>query len=315
MITKRTLLGESIPVNLKLLAACNPYKLKNMNKINVGLEVKERDQTRLVHNVLPLPQSLIEHIWDYGSLNEEDEKSYIKIMLGSLPLKFAKLDLVCDLISASQRFISSLEDVSSVSLRDVDRFRIFYEWFNENINIRNQLNKTIKFRFESFEFEIKCILFSMFMCYYVRLSSDTNRLNYLKIISEILKATNITTFFNNSIDGLKDLFEKEQDEYLTRMKIPKGIARNKALRENVFVTFVCIMNKIPVFICGKPGCSKTLCIQLLISSLRGIDNNFLLSFFLSVGKIRIVETKKKIQEKNNRNFFFNSLKITFTVTI
>ena len=262
MITKRTLLGESIPVNLKLLAACNPYKLKNMNKINVGLEVKERKHTLLVHTVLPIPQSLIEHIWDYGSLNKQDERSYIKNMIESL--RFTQLELVCDLISASQQFIKSLEDVSSVSLRDVDRFRIFYQWFNTNIPERNKLSNNVNSSQDQ-ELELKCILLSLFMVYYVRLSDDQKRRDYFEKILEIL----IENKFNCSIEYLKNFYENEQDEYLARMNPPKGIARNKALRENVFVTFVCIMNKIPVFICGKPGCSKTLCIELLISNLKG----------------------------------------------
>ena len=64
----------------------------------------------------------------------------------------------------------------------------------------------------------------------------------------------------------------EQNEYLNRMNVAKGIAKNNALRENVFATFICIMNRIPVFICGKPGCSKTLTLQLMLSSLRGKES-------------------------------------------
>jgi hypothetical protein len=37
------------------------------------------------------------------------------------------------------------------------------------------------------------------------------------------------------------------------MELPEGIAQNSALLENVFVVMVCILNKIPVFVVGKPG--------------------------------------------------------------
>lgn len=45
----------------------------------------------------------------------------------------------------------------------------------------------------------------------------------------------------------------EQESYLDEMEVPRGTAHNTALLENVFVTLVCILNKIPVFIVGKPG--------------------------------------------------------------
>jgi hypothetical protein len=44
------------------------------------------------------------------------------------------------------------------------------------------------------------------------------------------------------------------------MKLLPGIAINKALKENIFAVIPCLANKIPIFICGKPGCSKSLAI-------------------------------------------------------
>jgi hypothetical protein len=49
------------------------------------------------------------------------------------------------------------------------------------------------------------------------------------------------------------IIQWEQEGYLRPMQVPKGTAMNSALLENVFVTLVCILNKIPVFIVGKPG--------------------------------------------------------------
>ena len=85
------------------------------------------------------------------------------------------------------------------------------------------------------------------------------------------------------------------------MQLPTGTALNSALLENVFVTLVCILNRIPVFIVGKPGtllpisflyssfrfseskmpgflilykgCSKSLSMQLINSNLRGPDSS------------------------------------------
>ena len=39
---------------------------------------------------------------------------------------------------------------------------------------------------------------------------------------------------------------------------------------------VCVISKIPLFICGKPGCSKSLSVQLLVANLRGANSHTLL---------------------------------------
>jgi hypothetical protein len=61
----------------------------------------------------------------------------------------------------------------------------------------------------------------------------------------------------------------EQSGYLKPMEVPDGTAHNSALLENVFVTLVCILNKIPVFIVGKPGTSalSTKLLELVLTNL------------------------------------------------
>lgn len=65
---------------------------------------------------------------------------------------------------------------------------------------------------------------------------------------------------------------EEHNAILDRMDIPKGTARNTALQENIFVMLVCILNKLPLFIVGKPGCSKSLSMQLIRNNMRGKDS-------------------------------------------
>ena len=45
-------------------------------------------------------------------------------------------------------------------------------------------------------------------------------------------------------------------------KIPKDIATNWSLRENLLSLFICIYSKTPLFICGKPGSSKTISVNI-----------------------------------------------------
>ena len=65
------------------------------------------------------------------------------------------------------------------------------------------------------------------------------------------------------------IIDDEQETYIKNMFIERGIARNKALKENLFVVITCILNRIPVMVVGKPGTSKTLCMQLIQENLRG----------------------------------------------
>lgn len=53
------------------------------------------------------------------------------------------------------------------------------------------------------------------------------------------------------------------------MEIENNIARNTALRENIFMMFVCIELRIPLFLVGKPGSSKSLAKAIIENSLKG----------------------------------------------
>ena len=53
------------------------------------------------------------------------------------------------------------------------------------------------------------------------------------------------------------------------MKIGENIARNAALRENIFMMAVCIELRIPLFLVGKPGSSKSLAKSIIADSMRG----------------------------------------------
>ena len=53
------------------------------------------------------------------------------------------------------------------------------------------------------------------------------------------------------------------------MKLHANIARNAALRENVVMMVVCIELRIPLFVVGKPGSSKSLAKTIVESSMTG----------------------------------------------
>ena len=77
-----------------------------------------------------------------------------------------------------------------------------------------------------------------------------------------------------------DVIVKEKQFLISKMKMPLGIAKNSTLMENIFVLFVCIINKISIIMCGKPGTSKSLSFQILYDSMKGerSENNFFKSY-------------------------------------
>lgn len=60
--------------------------------------------------------------------------------------------------------------------------------------------------------------------------------------------------------------------YVDNIEIPPGIGVNMSLKENLFVIATCIRNMIPLFITGKPGSSKTLAMNLIIKSMKGLGS-------------------------------------------
>lgn len=56
---------------------------------------------------------------------------------------------------------------------------------------------------------------------------------------------------------------------LDGMELGSNIARNAALRENVFMMVICIELRIPLFIVGKPGSSKSLAKAVVAASMQG----------------------------------------------
>ena len=98
---------------------------------------------------------------------------------------------------------------------------------------------------------------SIFICYCIRISDKNTRNEYLREIEKI---------FGHEFEEIP---LREEEYIASNVKIGKGIAKNKALLDNLFTLFVCVNTQVPVFICGKPGCSKSLSVQLLFKSMKG----------------------------------------------
>lgn len=60
-----------------------------------------------------------------------------------------------------------------------------------------------------------------------------------------------------------------QEILLENVKLGEKIARNQALKENVFMMVVCVELRIPLFLVGKPGSSKSLAKAIVADAMQG----------------------------------------------
>jgi len=70
-----------------------------------------------------------------------------------------------------------------------------------------------------------------------------------------------------------------------------NIAKNKALRENIFMMIVCIENRIPLFLVGKPGSSKSLSKAMVIDAMKG--EGATVPLFRNMKRVKHCATYKK----------------------
>ena len=182
-------------------------------------------------------------------------------------------------INYAQDFIRNKNDVSAVSLREIRRFSIFYEYFVNYLSKKKDNENNKKFSYlwfkkliyknlDDYEIFKYSVILSIFICYYFRIRKKEDRKEFTLMMDEIFKKS-----FNKNF---LDIPLKEEKYIINNVKIPPGIAKNEALLNNLFVLFVCVTAKIPLFIVGKPGCSKSLSVQLLFKSMKGESSDNIL---------------------------------------
>ena len=319
LMTKHTCQGVELPENIFFIGACNPYRYNTKTVENYALKLAGTKEKKLVYTVNPLPFSLLNFVFNFGNLTSEDEKSYINNMVVS-PIEsffwkeveaknkekkdFVKKDLqkqisaddfkLCEelktlsakAIIEAQNFVRDKNEVSSVSLREIRRFSIFYEFFVEyfrnNKKLAEKRDQKEYFNiidnyysgFGKREIYINSIKLSIYLCYYMRLSKKEYRRD--------LAVNKMNPLFG---DNFVEVPEHEQQFIANNIEMKAGIAKNRALLENLFTIFACVNAKIPLFIVGKPGCSKSLSVQLLFGAMKGDASDNLL--FKSLPKLFI----------------------------
>lgn len=260
ILCHHTIHGRLLSSNLVLLAACNPYRLQDPESETVGLQSNKWKNQVMAYKVQPLPEAMLDYVWDYGNLSDGDERTYIAAMVGE-----RGLDIV-DVLSNSQKFMRKHLGLASVSLRDVQRWISLYDWLQGDITARLKLNNRLGLKNVSGRAKV----LACSLCYYCRLPKKELRKAYREMCCKYLRFRSEVgrSFKNCKLEEISEakylqILQEEEMDILKRMDIPLGIATNSSLMENVFVVLVCILNYIPVFVVGKPGSGKTLALQII----------------------------------------------------
>ena len=292
IICKNTMYGKPLDNRYIFIAACNPYRVINNENIIFDILYKKTQKKKtLVYTVNPLPHSLLNFVFNFGSLKGEDESKYIESMIKNesnvlfremkdkIPLneedKNIFIDDMIECVKLCQNYMKSKNDVSIVSLREVKRFNIFFKAFvnylynrkNNKIN-GNFFEENNFINYTGKEIYYSALNLSLFICYYLRLPDKKSR---EELENSFNNKDNLKQYFSNG--NFSKIPMMEEDLMLNNFEIPKGIARNRNLKENIFILFFCIVNKIPLITCGKPGRSKTLSFQILQNSMKGEASN------------------------------------------
>lgn len=226
------------------------------------------------------------------------------------------LQLFSQLVCASQEFVREQHngERSAASLRDVDRCSLIFKWFATHL--ANEYGTEEGWTIADFwgldpkvySHVRTATIMSIAYCYHARLDRsvraalrerlaghrDSLMQKHLARVAEIekrkvtsktqSKASEIheaelqnATWFELSAKTFERELEAMQTTFISHMRIGKGIARNEALCENLFMILLSVLNRIPIFVIGVPGSSKSLAMRLIQSNLRGhaSSNEFL----------------------------------------
>jgi len=298
----RTYGRKELEKNIRLIGACNPYRKKKENKNICGLTYKNDDdnEEKLVYLVNILPQSLMYYVFNFGSLEKENENQYISSIISDIIPDQKLKEATKNVISECHDYLRETFDPSVVSLRELRRFKKIYKFLFQYFEKKNELDPTKKGTEESIN--VKSIIISIYLCYYIRLVDETTRSNFdakmLDVFKQLAnynfeassnegdtKNTNITDIiydgylkndlkFNYGIEDFnqfqfKQILSKEEDFIINNINLNKGLGKNKSLKENIFILFLALVTNIPLIIIGKPGSSKSLSAQLIYKEMSG----------------------------------------------
>ncbi|XP_037333444.2 E3 ubiquitin-protein ligase rnf213-alpha isoform X2 [Pungitius pungitius] len=293
VLCDETVKGETLTPNcgLKVIAACNPYRkhtdkmIRRLESAGLGYRVgaDETDEKlgsiplrQLVYRVQALPPSMIPLVWDFGQLNDDTEKIYIQQIVQrvveSKAIDQSYIECITNVLSASQKYMRTRKnECSFVSLRDVERCMQSFVWFCDNhamlfaeldkyeSNQKAERNERQHRQPDARDHVLWSLVMAIGVCYHACLEKKDK---YRQKISTSLPPAYTPAKVMQEISLMQDLL-------LNGVPMGDTIARNGALKENVFMMVLCIELRIPLFLVGKPGSSKSLSKTLVADAMQG----------------------------------------------
>ncbi|CAE7349564.1 RNF213 [Symbiodinium sp. CCMP2592] len=302
IICHHRVFGKALPTKVKILAACNPYRKKpkpsaHEAAVQRALALSDSSHRRrhsdLVYSVQELPEALYDYLYDFGFLGKPEERSYVQSMVEQ---KFESrerdwwLPCITELITESHQYTARHQPACLLSLRDVKRCVDLIDWFKAHLMSRSSAKAKARLSrqrqsgpvnngYSDTKLMLLAVLNALAISYQFRLPTKEHREDYADLVASILAKHQVHLprldyqWRLHDKDVVHRLLMDEMREYFKLMpQRPDLTAPNEALLENVFVMMVCILNKIPLFVVGKPGNSKSLALQIIYANLRGQDS-------------------------------------------
>ena len=283
--------GQPIHSSLRFVAACNPWRLASQaSVVSVGFEspVSKHDRLAgLAYRVHPLPESLFVHLSSFGQLTSHAEVEYVKEMASQQPQLLDPDDCQLNVPPLSTEMCSHVAGIchvlhdffrelgSCVSLRDPMRLLRIWGFIRWEMNQRDSTLHGDPNGQMCPQAELVSLVLSIHLAYELRLSDLKKRQELLKTL---FQSNELRQLFQRHFPGeFKDGEEgmeiwsrivlEEQNYWLNAIDVPDNVAKVRALREKTYAALMCSMTRTPIMILGKPGCSKSLTVSLLITAM------------------------------------------------
>jgi hypothetical protein len=276
IIVDHTFKGRSLPDNLFIVAAINPYRDPPFQP--EASTTSASPFQRVDYNVAKLPDAMKNLFWKYGGFDIQHAEAYIrakikleKDILATQESKNEKDGISAMLISSElqEKFTNMLVTAvrfcyerlgkNTVSQRDIQRvFTLLPFMYHHGLAGSESAIATDDEPF----YEAVCLTIAVAFLWKLPVESEGG---------ESLSRREMfgPNYFENS--QIDDIAQKHVNAFVTHehFEFPDGVALTQALRENVFAVVACIQTGVPMAIVGAPGLSKTLSFLIVRNNLKG----------------------------------------------
>ena len=270
--------------HVTFIGAINPDRKRTEKELeryrHQGLQVLSGNSTNLadkVYRVHSLPETLKQYCIKFPDMGED---IMVRSIEHTIESENIKNDYFIKLIKAAHFYmISDDSDYRVANIRDVKRVVSVYKLFMG-------LHK----------------LCMGSLCTELEMTPDSASMVAIHVVY-VSKLNNRSGLYSKLGDTFESTVLQVQNRFMEFIKLPKGIVLNDALRDNVFMMIVGITLKIPVFIIGPPGTSKSLSKSIVSEVMIGIASQNSLFQKLPEATLRVLQCSPHTTAKDLSDHF------------